>query len=346
MLSEYNRLLETKTCTSSSLPATIWHDWLWKCDPQEKISVKCPVNKHHLLGMLVARFRAKFQYIPPDIKLCNVLNDSLLIIVDTPVMQMTFRELKDSVDNLQIAWRKHIHSEDGIKAALELLFCRFGEIISERQSEEVLDDPQCWDVMNDVDEGSRSLNIPSIRKMIDVFLILFRQLSLFSVAQDVMSDWTEHEINMSLPIEIRRHHVSASIDNFYSMSMFYDLLPGARLQYMHEFSGMYNSVTQVVYFHDQDYERQRQITLDEIVSGERPVNFLPCFLQLYPEVRVMYEDDLFVSILPGKKGDGKWYWLLISGAIFLLTPKGKVLHSDNMIYLANTYIQLKNQADV
>ena len=336
-LSELNEILETTEDPDSGLfPGSLWIQWLWQCDPQERVTVMCPLNRHHLLGLIIARLRSKFQPIPESMTLHNVLSDELLVIVDTPVTKMTFRELQDSLDNLQVCWKQHSSQCVRLKQAVELLFCRFGDMVSKGQPESVLDDQSAWDVFNDEGDDLRTMSIPTIRKFLDLFLVLFRMIYLQRNCRDASVSY--NDIHLSRKLEIKRHHISASLDTFYSISMQYDLMPGARLQYMHEFSGMYNSVTQVVYFHQPDYQRRMQLELDDILSGDHAINTLPCVMQLYPIPDLYYEDSNFATFTPGKKGDGKWHWLVVSGLVFLIDDKGVILHSSNVRSLANIYI--------
>ena len=36
-------------------------------------------------------------------------------------------------------------------------------------------------------------------------------------------------------------------------------MPAAKLNYVHDFRGMYNCVSQVIYFHDPEYQRRPQV---------------------------------------------------------------------------------------
>ena len=77
----------------SNPPPTVWHEWLWECDlaePAEKL------NKSHLLGLLIARYKA--------------LQDPTEVCVPTMVHKhtrtgtLTPRQLKDVVEDVQMHW--------------------------------------------------------------------------------------------------------------------------------------------------------------------------------------------------------------------------------------------------
>ena len=85
---------------------------------------------------------------------------------------------------------------------------------------------------------------------------------------------------------------------------------------------MYNSVTQVVYFHYPNYERRLQLGLDAIRGGLCPLEALSVALELQPDVPLFYEDE---PLGPG------WCWMLLSGgALYLASPVGP--DSDRAVY--------------
>lgn len=59
---------------------------------------------------------------------------------------------------------------------------------------------------------------------------------------------------------IKIHHIVAASDDFSKMSMHWDLMPAAKLNYIHDFRGYFNCISQVVYFHNQEYERRPQVS--------------------------------------------------------------------------------------
>jgi len=69
---------------------------------------------------------------------------------------------------------------------------------------------------------------------------------------------------------IKLHHILAASDDFNKLSMYWDLMPAAKLNYVHDFRGYFNCILQVVYFHDQEYERKPQVSfLHAHVQTER-----------------------------------------------------------------------------
>lgn len=105
------------------------------------------------------------------------------------------------------------------------------------------------------------VTLPCLRSLINTFLVLYRLLHWMQIAiagwRDVEGEEGE-EGDEDLPefTKVHQHHVSASVDSFYLLSMFYDLPPASRLNYRHMFSGLYNCISQPVYYHNPDYQRR------------------------------------------------------------------------------------------
>eukprot|EP00961_Rhodomonas_salina_P296453 3936363-Rhodomonas_salina.1 len=59
---------------------------------------------------------------------------------------------------------------------------------------------------------------------------------------------------------MRPHAIEATKDEFYKLGMHFDAFVGARLAYQHRFPGMYNCISQVIYFHSENYERRKHGT--------------------------------------------------------------------------------------
>jgi hypothetical protein len=81
------------------------------------------------------------------------------------------------------------------------------------------------------------MNRICIRRFVNVFLVLHRHMYMHRTAVRVAGTDT-------LGIEINVHHAVAGSDDFDNLSMSWDLMPAASLNYMHDFPGMYNCVSQ------------------------------------------------------------------------------------------------------
>ena len=102
------------------------------------------------------------------------------------------------------------------------------------------------------------------------------------------------------------------------------IAPGMRLVYRTDFNGMYNDVSQVVYFHYPQYHRQAQLPLRMVT--ESAIHCLPLVTQMLPDITVIYDDDDVVPGLISKaalptsttKRKSPFMWLVSCASIFLL----------------------------
>lgn len=91
------------------LPESMWEEWLWGSDPTEPCHIDCLMNRSHLIGLLLVRYRAiyqeKFKTSSNNIvDFLGVKNN--LSLFDEPVNQYNLRQLRDAVQNIQLNWVK------------------------------------------------------------------------------------------------------------------------------------------------------------------------------------------------------------------------------------------------
>ena len=103
------------------------------------------------------------------------------------------------------------------------------------------------------------------------------------------------------------------MDTYYEHMMLADLPPAARITYKQDFAGMYHCVSQVVYFHYPSYERRKPPLLEDVRLGSPAVKALASAMQLDPELKVVYEDDLFDT-------GCKVVVLMAGGLVYVLEP--------------------------
>jgi hypothetical protein len=158
-------------------------------------------------------------------------------------------------------------------------------------------------------------------------LIMYRHVHLLSVCAKAPAS-PEFDAGLS------KYHYEASNDSFNLLCMHISLPVAARLNYRHDFPGMYNHVSQVVYFHNSQYVRGMRQPIEEIRSAA-PVHVLPAVQELYPEIKLRYEEDMFDPTAASKE----WCWLLIAGRVYLLTPEPSVLYSENLCDLLKVFVE-------
>lgn len=103
--------------------------------------------------------------------------------------------------------------------------------------------------------------------------------------------------------------------------------------------------TQVVYFHNPQYERRKQERKDaEMVSrgtGKiEMVQLIPCYMQLHPEILVEHEETSIFSpdCLAGKE---KWAWLMVGRVVYLCSPWDDEEQARSIFFHPNAAVLLK-----
>ena len=338
-----NRALEAH----GDLPLSCWHEWLWECDPHEPMSKRVLFNRSHLLGILLCRFwavatpevRAHIQH-PSERGRVGTLpraeGAERVTLMDKSPALMTLRELRDTVDNLTIELPEFAGAQCTPSEAVERVtvietianesFARLGALASTVQCEEVMDDPTA---VEQVAPGQFKLAKPFLRRSVCVFLALFRNIHLWTRARRVPPDAADVT---PLVAAIKKHHIEASNDDFHLLCMHHTLPIGATLVYKVDFAGMYNHISQVVYFNNSKYERRCRPTLEEIAQGD-PMHCLPAIMQLHPDVKVVHETDHGDITAP----DDAWRWAVFPGMVYLIDPRGTVYHSPNAMQLYHVY---------
>lgn len=107
----------------------------------------------------------------------------------------------------------------------------------------------------------------------------------------------------------KTHHIESSSDFFNNLQQVICLAPGMRLVYRTNFSGMYNDISQVVYYHHPKFAKQPQLKLQEILLSS--LNTLPLLTQLFPQINVCYDDDSFLPFLSDKEPGKMFYSSLL-----------------------------------
>lgn len=332
-------LLNTQLAAVGDLPPEIWHEWLWGTNPEEAYHMDVLLNRNHLLGLLVCRYK----HLNSEAESRSSLGSSgfspgnRMTIMDKPVHSMTWRELKDTMANILLEWpafldrlKQNIRAKQNLRQVMHLInLCasRFGALAYMAAGEDVMDDPSETQPA-DRHEGAGGLVMltpSSLRRMVGSFLIMYRHLHLLAVCQKVPPQG--HSAGVS------KYHYEASNDEFNILCMHMALPVAARLNYRHDFPGMFNHVSQVVYFHNTQYSRIKRHPLEDFRNAE-PVHVLPAIRELYPELPLKFEEDMFDPTKP----DQGWFWLLIAGRVYLMTPEPRVLHSDNVSDLLKVYL--------
>jgi len=315
--------------TGGELPSEMWDEWLWKTDPEEPCTSELMLNRNHLLGLLICLGRGL------EAPHASGHGVARLTLMDRAVGEMTLRELKDTISNLQIEWPLFVERLDqnqnaqaNLDAVVELLdqcTARFGALCGKEWDGAVLDD---FDSIEPGQEGEKyKLTHVFIRRTVCTFLVLYRHLHLLSVARVVPGKWRDPGIS--------KYHLEASNDDFHLLCMRLTLPVAATLNYKHDFPGMYNHISQVVFFHNSDYQRIPRAPLDRLAEADA-VHVLPALFQLYPQIVLRHEEDCMDLSASGAGGKG-WCWLVVAGRVYLVGPDKAVYYSRDVTALLGVF---------
>jgi hypothetical protein len=324
-VAELNRQFEA----NGTLPPGIWDDWLWHSELEEECDPMVLLNRNQLLGLLICRYKAKNPSAAP-VAGCDRMS------LGEDAMR-TWRGLKDSVTNIQLEWPAFLsrladnpqprQNLQMVHLLLEQCMARFGALLGKSHPQSLLDDVADAEPAPGPNKELRCLTVGAMRRMVGTFLILYRHLHLLSRCHTLPKAPRD--------FDVKKHHYEASMDDFYTWHMHFQLPVAAKLNYKHDFPGLYNHVTQVVYFHNSRFERARRIEEDTAP----PIHVLPALCQIHPEIPVRFEED-HVDVTQ-KKG---WYWLVVPGRVYLVSPEPKVLYSEDASAMLAYYADAKEKA--
>lgn len=314
--------------------------YIWGLDATREITTSCTLNEMHLLFLLIARLRLRTGC-TSDVKLGDCITNKQVVLYDKSISTHTLRELFDTVNNLQSLWRGLIATEDteSLYTAVDACVVRFGFLADTLHSPQTLDHSDMVDVVQNTYHRVSNM---CIRRFSGFFYVAYRHLHLASCCIEL--DYEQESFNM----ELHSHLVSASLDDFYKLSMYYDTTMASILQYRHEFTGMFHSISQVMFYNNSTYVRRKQLTHDCLLMGDTPDHSLPLIQQLYPDIRTLYEDDPFPeafgtqgtqselsddTVLPSQSKD--WVWIVVPGRVYLACSSGHLFFCANIIPMVN-----------
>ena len=321
--------LSTRFEKDGFLPTWLWHEWLWGSDPEENFHVDVLLNRNQLLGLLICRYKQWQMQEGP-----LLAHGHRLCLMDKSVMQMNLRELKDTLANLQLEWpvfvsRLHENTQShtnlvAVRHLLEQCAARLGYMAENSLPETLLNDP--GETRPDQDSGLSRLTSSCLRRMLGCILIMYRHFHLLGNAIELSPEFYD--------CGVTKYHHEASMDQFHQLYMHFQLPVAAKLNYKHDFPGMYNSVSQPVYYHNSQFQRIPRE--DVLIEKMTPIHLLPSLARLHPDIPIHFEEE---RIDPTKAAG--WYWLLVPGRIYLITPEPRILHSSSILSLLAEYHRLK-----
>jgi hypothetical protein len=338
----YQQFAAEKKLPEPFLPENMWNEWLWGFDPTEACHIECLLNRSHLLGLLLARYRALYQvkYSTSTSTIAELLgskNDGAhyqrLCLFDTPVNTYSLRHLRDTVQNVQLSWVDcSCASMPQIKEVVNALMHRFGVLALEAKSVVEMNDQGS---IEDASNGLLAMNRICLRRFISTFMIMYRQLHFHEHAETV-----PRRDDAWFDCAIKSHHLTASTDDFSGIAMHWDIMMASKLNYIHDFPGMFNCVSQVAYFHNPSYKLQVQerSDIDKVSKGiAEAIHVIPPLMQLYPDIEILYEEAHINLLQPGKT----YAFVIMGKKVYLLTPNREIYHHRNVTILLELYLEMK-----
>eukprot|EP00961_Rhodomonas_salina_P225558 3049509-Rhodomonas_salina.1 len=344
-LSDLNEKVESGENMSTNEMKQVWHDFLWASDPEALLMEECGgLNAMHMRGLLLARsmgLEEMQEMREDDFAVLDLVPETDDVHVhDKPVNTLTAHELRDSIEAFQLHMGRLLE-RDGFEAcevALFRLFVRFGMLASGAYDESVMDD-HAYMTRIPCDAATGVLYIytcKALRTLINIFLVLFRAVEIVKrscyldvVQEDLgleimrgkITDKISERHVKAVAEMIKSFHVEATLDEFNILQQMFYLKPAQRLVYRHNFSGMFNDISQVTYFHYPSYVRMPQVNADEMRA--HPMNSLACIGSVVPHLTTQFDDD---GALPfGVTPNSKWSWVVSVGKVYLWDAKNRQL---------------------
>jgi len=298
MLHELNRRFETDNV--NILTTDFFLKWVFETDLHEEFKV---FNACHLTGLLLARCKARFD--PKTLRAGDYFPNFVHCTKKTS--ELSLRQFRESVEDLQSHWNEYFENEN-IVCLIDGLFTRFGSLnLCPQQN---LDD-----ITNMDPNIPHRISNEAIRRFTSIFCVMYRHVYIDMNCVEL----DDH--NTECP-DIQSYHRQAGLDAFYEHAMYADLPPAARITYKQDFLGMYHSVPQVVYFHYPDYARKRQVDLTELKKGTMHLHCLSVALELKPDMKVKFEDDVLSA---------EWSWIILSGGrVYLQNPEKRFFTASSI----------------
>jgi hypothetical protein len=219
-----------------------------------------------------------------------------------------------------------------IKDVLNALMHRFGTLALKASSIEVMNDQGS---IEDWKDGLVTMNRICLRRFINTFFIMYRHLHFNEHVEISARDHSEF-----FDCSIKSHHLTASTDDFSGIAMHWDIMMGSKLNYIHDFPGMFNCVSQVAYFHNPAYKIQTQERSDvaNISNGKMDaLHVIPPLMQLYPDIEILYEEAHINLLAPSTT----YAFVIMGKKVYLLTPDRQIHHHPNVTILVELYVKMK-----
>ena len=276
---------------------------------------------------------------------------SIVCIHDTPLTEMSWQQTQDVIMSLQIEFIKlfvYVPQEGfgayvDIYTILSMLLAQIGFFASHKWKQtdtprkettnQMSESVQVLHGVVDVDaEGWEHVREESMVFVLDALHSMTNATNLLLSAQDIetcSAHMPKAPGEGSIPNFLFNHHMEASLDDFYDLSMVADCPIGSILQYKHKFRYLFHSVAQVIFFHYPAYARQKQIPLAQLQAANTAhVNVLPLLSQVKTDIPILMEHTGLGTRV--KHTATAWSWAVVGPFALLLNRNLEVFCAQDL----------------
>jgi hypothetical protein len=226
--------------SSDQVSQKLWWEWLWCTDPMEECDMDVMLNRMQLLGFLIMQRRSQTHAHLLDKEVDEITGRrarQLCLFDKLQLKNYKLRQFLDTLENLRLLWfRCGVPMLPFASDLVDALMACFGKL-ARQQADAKKEDTRDMEVHG----GRCRIAKLCIRKVVNTCLILCRHLHCWQNRVTLPSPPEPYDCGIKL------HHILAGTDDFHNLSMHWDLMPAARLIYVHDFKGLYNCVSQVFY---------------------------------------------------------------------------------------------------
>ena len=324
--------------------------WTREFDMGAPVDKDCVMNSGHVYGQALTVYA--YQNLKTELGTFCIEStlDSFapsICIQDTSLSKMTWGETQDVVMSLQIEFMKLFvfDSEEGygcyvdIYTILSMLMAHIGFLESHKWKEPSAGGNVAPDSVSgsigvlhgvvDVDEdGWEHVREENMVFVLDALHSMINATNLLISAKAVPTpdNMPQRDDNANF---IFNHHLEASLDDFYDLSMIADCPVGSILQYKHKFRYLFHSVSQVIFFHYPSYERQKQIPLLKLQEVQAPhINLLPLLAQVKTDIPILTEHTGLGNRL--RHAETEWSWAIIGTFTLLVNRDLQTFYAQDL----------------
>jgi hypothetical protein len=294
--------------------------WLEDCDPNEEVAKDAHENDAHEFGaaLSVCLYEALRDELRRfDLHQALGRHKERVCVHTAPLHTLRFQQTLDLILSLQIEFAEMYKTDkDGAivssvdtETIVIMLLAHLGSSLGHRWREATETLEVVHGVIEAADDGWHSVAPQSAVAALDAVHAMLVASRMLNGAECIQTQ--------PPPPIVFNFHREASLDDFYDVSTAADCPVGAILQYKHRFRYLFHSVSQVVYFHYPAYQRQKQLTLEQLQTTNAPaLNLLPLLAQVAIDIPVLAEHSKLGFRTEHQRH--QWVWAVVAKRVLLV----------------------------